>query len=73
MLASDNDLPMTETTLRQWARLKHRQSGTLMEDAMISATAFVHRLTVVTGDVREFRHLGVELPNLFGSDSEVRR
>ena len=34
------------------ARLKHRRSDSLFEDAMIAATARVHRLTVATRNVR---------------------
>ena len=49
VLASYNVLPMNAATFREWARLKHRRSDTLLEDAMIAATAVVHRLTVVTG------------------------
>ena len=37
-----------------WARLKHRKSDTLIEDAMIAATAAVHNLVVATRNVRDF-------------------
>ena len=37
----------------------HGRTDALIEDAMIAATAYVHNLTVVTRDVRDFRHLGV--------------
>ena len=36
-----------------------RQSDTLLQDAMIAAVAVVHRLTVVTRNVRDFERLGV--------------
>ena len=41
-------LPMDVAAFREWARLKHRRSDSLFEDAMIAATARVHRLTVAT-------------------------
>ena len=43
---------MNADTFRAWARLKHRRSDTLLEDAMIAATALVHQLTVVTRNVQ---------------------
>ena len=49
-----NILPMDATIFRCWARLMHRQSDTLYEDAMIAATAQVHGLTVVTRNVADF-------------------
>ena len=54
-------LPMDAAAFREWARLKHGKSDTLIEDAMIAATARVHRLTVATRNVRDFREFGVEL------------
>ena len=37
----------------------------MIEDAMIAATAKVHRLTVATRNVSDFDDLGVELRNPF--------
>ena len=54
-------LPMDVVTFREWARLKHRQPDSLFEDALIAATARVHRLTVVTRNVRDFHKFEVEL------------
>ena len=45
--ATWNLLPMDTDTFRIWARLMHRRSDTLYEDAMIAATAIRHRLVVV--------------------------
>lgn len=43
----------------------HRASDTLYEDAMIAATARVHKLTVVTRNVADFKHFNVEVLNPF--------
>ena len=65
VLASCAVLPMDAPTFREWAHLMHRRSDTINEDAMIVATAIVHRMTVVTRIVRDFVQHGVELRNPF--------
>lgn len=60
-----NVLPMDARTFRAWARLMHRRSDTVYEDAMIAATAKVHGLTVVTRNVADFEPFDVPLLNPF--------
>jgi len=63
--ASYNVLPMDGPCFRAWAKLMHRRSNDLIEDAMIAATAQVHGLVVVTRNVKDFKTLGVETLNPF--------
>jgi toxin FitB len=58
-----NILPMDAETFRAWAKLMHRQPDTLIEDAMIAATAGVHGLQVVTRNVKDFKHFAITVLN----------
>jgi predicted nucleic acid-binding protein len=60
-----NVLNMDAQTFRVWARLMHRRTDALIEDAMIASTAAVHHLTVVTRNIRDFEELGVLTLNPF--------
>ena len=65
--AAFNVNPMDAGTFRAWARLMQRTSDTLYEDAMIAATAKVHKLVVVTRNVADFKQFGVIVLNPFVS------
>ena len=65
LLAAFDVIPMTAIEFREWARLMNKRSDHLTRDAMIAATAKVHRLTVVTRNTKNFRHFGVETLNPF--------
>lgn len=60
-----NVLDIDARIFRLWARLLHRRSDKLIEDAMIAATAAVHNLLVVTRNVRDFEQLGARTLNPF--------
>jgi predicted nucleic acid-binding protein len=60
-----NVLPMDARTFRRWACLMHGRSEQLIEDAMIAATAEVHKLIVVTRNVRDFKQFGLRTINPF--------
>ena len=58
-----NILPMDAATFRIWPKLMHRRSDTLIEGAMIAATAQCHGLQVVTRNVGDFKEFGVRAWN----------
>jgi predicted nucleic acid-binding protein len=62
-----NVLPMTAEVFRLWAKLMHKQSDTVAEDAMIAATALVNKLAVVTRNVNDFERFGVKIINPFAN------
>lgn len=64
---SFNVVPMDALAFRMWARLMHKTSDTLYEDAMIAATAKVHQLTVVTRNLTDFKSFGVSVLNPFAT------
>lgn len=68
VVSSYGVLPMDAAAFREWARIKHRISGTLVEDAMIAATARLHRLTVATRNTRDFSGFSIDVfdPFTFG-------
>jgi len=61
LAAAYNVLPMNAAIFRLCAKLMHRQSNTVYEDAMIAASALEHKLTVVTRNVRDFERFHVPL------------
>ena len=62
---SYNVLPMDTRCFREWARLMEGKSGHLLEDAMIAATARVHRLKVATRNESDFALLHADTVNPF--------
>ena len=58
-------LALDTAVMREWARIMHRQSNTLSEDAMLAATAKVHGLQMVTRNTSDFEVLGVDCFNPF--------
>jgi toxin FitB len=60
-----NVISVDARAFRSWARLMHRRTDDLIEDAMIAATAAVHNLTVVTRNVRDFEVFNVPTLNPF--------
>jgi predicted nucleic acid-binding protein len=67
---SYNVLALDGSCLRAWARLMHRKPDDLVMDAFIAATASVHKLTVVTRNLRDFRRLGSPILNPWQRRSE---
>lgn len=63
--ASFATLPMDSACFREWARLMAGKSPSLIEDAMIAATARVHGLHVATRNERDLRQLQVPAFNPF--------
>lgn len=68
--AAWNVLAMDAPAFRCWAKLMHRKSDTLYEDAMIAAIAKIHGLTVVTRNVADFYSFGIGVLNPFEFDAK---
>lgn len=64
-----NVISMDAGIFRAWAKLMHKTSDTLYEDAMIAATAKVNHLIVVTRNISDFRSFGIKLFNPFDGAS----
>ena len=64
-----NVISMDAGIFRAWAKLMHKTSDTLYEDAMIAATAKVNHLIVVTRNIFDFRSFDVKLFNPFDGAS----
>ena len=71
LLPSAKVLPMDADVARAWAKLMHKRSNTLFEDALIAATALTHRLMVVTRNVRDFKALGVDCVDPFANKKHL--
>ena len=61
-LYSDRILPVTLEIAEEWGRLS-AQRPLPPEDGLLAATAQVHRLTLVTRNIRNVENLGVVLVN----------
>jgi toxin FitB len=65
LLGTSQILSLNAEVLREWARLMHRRSSELLQDALVAAAARVHGLTVATRNERDFLQFGVEIFNPF--------
>ncbi len=58
-------MPIDGPIFRTWARFMSRAPRQIELDALIAATADVHRMTVVTRNVRDFTRFRVPLIDPF--------
>lgn len=65
--AFENRIIVIDTTVAQACAKLHVPDPRSDRDALIAATALVHGMTVVTRNIKDFQHTGVELLNPWGS------
>lgn len=58
-------LSMDGPVFREWAKLMNGQPDGMIEDAMIAATARIHRLKVTTRNTKDFQRFDVPVVNPF--------
>jgi predicted nucleic acid-binding protein len=58
-------LPIDAAIIRQWARLRRGRRDENFEDNILGITALLHRLVLVTRNVRDFGEFDVEIVNPF--------
>jgi predicted nucleic acid-binding protein len=56
-------LPIDAAIIRQWARLRRGRRDENFEDNILGVTAVLHRLVLVTRNVRDFDDFDVEIVN----------
>ena len=66
LTSTSNLLPRDARVMRAWARLMVGRQNEVFEDGMIAAVAVVHRLTVVTRNVKHVQPFAVPTLNPFG-------
>lgn len=58
-------LPMDSLCFREWARLMQTRPNEMKADAMLAATARVHKLVLATRNENDFKEFQVEILNPF--------